>query len=99
MEESSQRDLGMQPLDTLLEEMGLSNHELVSFSTDQLTHKQVQKARKGRRVTVNIQRKILVALNLFLSRKTPEVTDAGEGAGEVIAPKRYVLTDLFNYRG
>ena len=95
MEESLQRDLGTQPLDTLLDEMGLNNHELVSFSTDQLTHKQVQKARKGRRVTV----KILTALNLSLSRKAPEVSDAEEGADEVVVPKRYVLTDLFNYRG
>jgi len=99
MEESLQRDLGTQPLDTLLDEMGLNNHELVSFSTDQLTHKQVQKARKGRRVTVNIQRKILTALNLSLSRKAPEVSDAEEGADEVVVPKPYVLTDLFNYRG
>jgi hypothetical protein len=99
MEESQQRDLGVQPLDTLLDEIGLSNHELVAFSTDQLTHKQVQKARKGRRITVNIQRKILTALNVFRSRQKPVETTGEEGAVEVVAPKPYVLTDLFNYRG
>ena len=99
MEESPQRDLGVQPLDTLLDEIGLTNHELVALSTDQLTHKQVQKARKGRRITVNIQRKILTALNVFLSRKKPEPANEGEETGEVVAQKPYVLTDLFNYRG
>ena len=99
MEESPQRDLGVQPLDTLLDEIGLNNHELVALSTDQLTHKQVQKARKGRRITVNIQRKILTALNVFHSRKKPEPASEGEETVEVVAPKPYVLTDLFNYRG
>lgn len=59
----SSRNHGTQPLDVLLDELGLTNRDLVAASTEQLTHKQVQKARKGRRVTENIQRKILNALN------------------------------------
>lgn len=63
------RDHGTQPLDALLVEFGLSNRDLVAASTEQLTHKQVQKARRGRRVTENIQRKILVALNALSDRQ------------------------------
>lgn len=79
------RQMGTQPLDAILTEKGLSNKDLVAASTDQLTHKQVQKSRKGRRVTANIQQKILVALNAIES-------------GEEGKPG-YQLTDLFNYEG
>lgn len=59
----NERDLGVQPLDGLLAELGLRNADLVRASTDQLTHKQVARGRKGRRLTRNIQEKILRALN------------------------------------
>ncbi len=62
METSPQRDFGVQPLDALLSSLGLENHDLVAASSEQLTHKQVQKARSGRYVTGNIQRKVLNAL-------------------------------------
>lgn len=52
-----------QPLDHILKERRLVNQDLVKASTQQLTFKQVQKARMGRSVTVNIQEKILSALN------------------------------------
>ena len=42
---------------------GLSARELVAASTEQLTHKMVAKACKGRRLTPNVQRKVLRALN------------------------------------
>ncbi len=88
MEDSLNRDLGPQPLDEILSAIGIGNHALVDLSTEQLTHKQVQKARKGRRVSVNIQRKILKAIN---------ARAVVPGAAE---PKRiYELGDLFNYRG
>ena len=58
-----QEDRGIQPLDKILESRGLKNDALVAASGEQLTHKQVQKARKGRRVTPNIQAKIIRALN------------------------------------
>ena len=63
------REHGVQPLDALLNDLGLTNRDLVSASTEQLTHKQVQKARKGRRITENIQRKILHAFNSLADRK------------------------------
>ena len=56
-------DLGPQPLDRLLTARDLSNHQLVEAGrADQLTHKQVQKARKGRRLTPNLKRKIVRAM-------------------------------------
>lgn len=56
-------ELGPQPLDTVMEERGLKNHDLVAASKDGLTHKQVQKGRKGRRLTRNLKDKIAVALS------------------------------------
>jgi len=51
------------PLDGILKARGLENEDLVKASTEQLTFKQVQKARTGRAVTINIQTKITRALN------------------------------------
>ena len=56
-------EAGVQPLDALLTERGLDNHAVVAGSTEQLTHKQVQKARKGRKLTARMQKKILAAVN------------------------------------
>lgn len=55
--------LGAQPLDGLMTQLGLSNHDLVEASKEQLTHKMVQKGRKGRRLTPNVKTKILNALH------------------------------------
>jgi hypothetical protein len=57
------KDYGVQPLENVMTRLGLSNAQLVLVSTKQLTHKMVQKGRKGRRLTPNIQKKILEALN------------------------------------
>ena len=43
-----ERDLGTQPFDALMEAWGLSNTDLVETSPEQLTHKQVRRARTGR---------------------------------------------------
>jgi len=56
-------ELGVQPLDAIMEQHGFKNHDLVAASTEGLTHKQVQKGRKGRRLTRNIQDKIISALS------------------------------------
>jgi hypothetical protein len=58
-----ERDLGEQPIAALLAELGLKSHDLVAASTEQITHKMVARACKGRRLTPNVQRKILNALN------------------------------------
>lgn len=55
------RDLGVQPLDALMRARGLDNHALVVASPASLTHKQVQRARNGRRLTRNMQAKVAEA--------------------------------------
>jgi hypothetical protein len=67
MEECGEtRDHGPQPLEGKMETWRLTNHELVAASTEQLTHKQVQKARKGRQLTLHTMQKIARALNLAI---------------------------------
>jgi len=60
---NSQNELGLQPIAGLMAEHGLKPNDLVRNSTEQLTHKMVSRAAKGRRLTPGIQRKILKALN------------------------------------
>ena len=68
MEEESSFNHGVQPIDGLLAELGLDNHALVNASHEHLTHKQVAKARKGRRLTRHMQEKVLRALNAASGR-------------------------------
>jgi len=68
-----ERDHGLQPLEALLVAWGLGNHELVAASTEQLTHKQVQKARKGRQLTLHTMQKVTRAFNVAIwNRLTAE---------------------------
>ena len=63
MHPEQERDFGEQPLARLLAELGLKSHDLVAASTEQITHKMVQRGSKGRRLTKNVQGKLLRALN------------------------------------
>jgi hypothetical protein len=63
MEETIERNLGEQPIAKLLQELQLRTHDLVAASDEHITHKMVTKACKGRRLTKNIQNKIVRALN------------------------------------
>ena len=63
MLEEKMLDLGVQPLAGLLGELGLKSHDLVTASTEQITHKMVTRGCKGRRLTKNIRGKLLRALN------------------------------------
>lgn len=63
MNNNMEYNLGPQPLAKLMAEHGFKPNDLVSNSTEQLTHKMISKAVKGRRLTPNIQRKVLNALN------------------------------------
>ncbi len=65
----SERELGIQPLDAVMAGLQLNNADLVSASSEQLTHKNVQKGRKGRRLSLTIQMKIVRALNLKSTEK------------------------------
>ena len=57
------RDLGEQPIAKIMAIYGLKAHDLVSSSTEQITHKMASRAVKGRRLTPNVQHKVLNALN------------------------------------
>lgn len=62
-------DRGVQPLDALMTALGLKNSDLVAVSEEQLTHKVVQKGRRGRQLTRNAQMKILKAFEKAAGRK------------------------------
>lgn len=84
-----ERDLGVQPLDGMMQAWGIGNHELVEVSTEQLTHKQVQKARNGRRLTLKMMQKVTRAFNVTIWHKLN-----GE---QKEAYYEYMHRDLFNY--
>ena len=57
------REAGKQPLDQLMIKENFRNNDLVSLSEEGLTHKQVSKGRKVRKITKKLQLKILKAWN------------------------------------
>ncbi len=63
MNNEIKRDLGEQPIAKIMVEHGFKSHDLVSNSTEQITHKMVGRAAKGRRLNLKIQYRILNALN------------------------------------
>jgi len=56
------RNMGEQPLAELMRELKLSPAQLVKASTEQLNHKMVSRAAKGRRLTGNVMKKIRQAI-------------------------------------
>ena len=58
-----EKNLGEQPIAKIMAEHGMKPHDVVTASTEQLTHKMVARAIKGRRLTPNVQSKVLSALN------------------------------------
>lgn len=62
-EEKDKKEFGEQPLSAIMAELALKPHALVAASTEQLTHKMVSRAMKGRRLTPNAKMKVLKALN------------------------------------
>ncbi len=58
------RNLGVQPIADIMAKHNLKPHDIVSASTNQLTHKMVTRACKGRKLTGNSKSKVLKALNL-----------------------------------
>lgn len=70
-----EKEYGLQPLDKLISDINLKNEDLVKRSTQQLTFKQVRKARLGQRITPNIQFKILKALNGCLGEEKYKVAE------------------------
>lgn len=69
----SDMDVGVQPLDEIMNSKEIKNHDLVAaVRPGFINHKQVQKARKGRRLTTNMQDKILEALNAYSAPESYE---------------------------
>lgn len=83
------RDKGTQPVDALMEAWGLSNHDMVDASPEQLTHKQVQRARKGRVLTLAMMQKVTRTLNIAVWYRLKK--EEREQYYE------YLHRDLFNY--
>ncbi|MFT6181950.1 MAG: hypothetical protein ACI9NQ_000070 [Paracoccaceae bacterium] len=66
MNMNDERDFGLQPLASLLERWGLSHHDMVEVSPEQLTHKQVQRASQGRKLTLKMKQKLARSLNFAI---------------------------------
>ena len=63
MDPDIERNLGEQPVAKIMAEHGMKPHDVVAASTEQLTHKMVARAVRGRRLTPSAQSKVLDALN------------------------------------
>ena len=90
MNESETRNYGPQRIDAIMRCWQLENHDLVEAALpEQLTHKQVQRARAGRKLTLSMMQKVTRILNeSIVSRLSAE--DA-----EAYSP--YMHRDLFSY--
>ena len=68
-----ERNMGVQPLDGIMAEQALGNHDLVAASKEPMTHKAVQRARKGRRLTKHMQQRMADALNALMKSRGQEI--------------------------
>ena len=64
-----ERNLGEQPIAKLMRELELSSALLVRASSQQLNHKMVSRATKGRRLTANVMNKVREAINAASGRQ------------------------------
>ena len=69
MKNEIEYNLGKQPIARIMLDQGLKAPDFVSISTDQITHKMVSRACKGRRLTPKVQSKIRQALNDFTGKE------------------------------
>jgi hypothetical protein len=87
--EQEERDLGVQPLDGIMHRWQVTNHDLVEDSPEQLTHKQIQRAKSGRRLTLKMMMKVARSLNIAiwnrLSKENKEIF------------VEYLHKDIFSY--
>ena len=94
MNEENERNHGPQPIDAIMARWGISNHDLVDISTEQLTHKQVQKARQGRQLTLKLMQKVGRALRVIYGPGGDLASDAGRRAAIAAGPKPFgVIAD------
>lgn len=64
MNDKTEKNFGEQPIKNLIAEHRLKPHDLVACSAEQMTHKMISRAVKGRKLTLNTKLKVLRALNL-----------------------------------
>jgi hypothetical protein len=84
-----ERDFGPQPLIAVIERWGLQSHDLVEASDEQLTYKQVQRAKSGRKLTLKMTMKVARSLNLAIWKRL----DA-ESREKFV---EYLHKDIFSY--
>lgn len=89
MNEENERNHGPQRIDDIMQRWGLDNHDLVTASIEQLTHKQVQKARMGRQLTLKMMQKVARTLNICIWN--------GLSDEEKETYYEYIHRDLFTY--
>ena len=63
MNEEKERNLGPQPIADLMQQLQLRSHDLVVASSEQITHKMIARAIKGRRLTPNSKGIVQRAMN------------------------------------
>ena len=63
MDNNTEHNLGPQPIENILAKHNLSHHDIVAASTEQITHKMVNRACKGRKLSRRVQLKIVRAVN------------------------------------
>lgn len=84
-------NFGRQRVDEIMQAWGLDNHAMVLAAVpEQLTHKQVQRARTGRKLTLSMMQKIARVLNEAVLARLED-----EEAAEAFQP--YTHRDLFSY--
>jgi len=66
-----QREYGPQPIAELMATHNLKAHDLVAASTEQITHKMVARACKGRKLSRRVQLKLVAALNIAAKENYP----------------------------
>ncbi len=74
MNDQEKREFGRQPIADIIDDQGVNSCDLVSASEEQLTYKMVSRAVKGRKLTLNVQNKVLHALN-SVTKKSYRLTD------------------------
>lgn len=67
----------------------ISNHQMVDVSTEQLNHKQIQRARQGRRLTLKMMQKVTRAFNVTIWYRLDDAQKE--------AYFEYMHKHLFNY--
>jgi type II secretory pathway component PulF len=68
MNNNIEYNLGEQPIAKIMLEQNLKSQDLVAVSTEQITHKMVTRACKGRRLKPRIQAKVCNALNTLMNK-------------------------------